>query len=74
MINGAGGAMPAAAGPLGVAARDANLDVRRAAVRSLADWVRRPDVGAEVGAALRAALADVRAYARRALAPVPQPG
>jgi HEAT repeat protein len=51
------------------AAGDDNLDVRRAAVRSLAGWAAERD---DVIVALRAAAADpdadVRAYARRALA------
>jgi hypothetical protein len=51
-----------------VAARDHNLDVRRATIRSLTAWSDRDDVVA----ALRAAAAgdpdaDVRAYARQAL-------
>lgn len=58
-----------AVGHLLAAVADPNLDVRRAVVRSLSTWADRADVAA----ALRAAAdqdpdADVRAYARRALA------
>jgi succinate dehydrogenase/fumarate reductase flavoprotein subunit/HEAT repeat protein len=49
------------------AARDGNLDVRRAAVRSLAGWAGRDDVAAALAAAGADPDADVRAYARRAL-------
>jgi HEAT repeat protein len=58
----------AAAGPLARSAADPHPDVRKAAVIALADWAGQ----AEAAAALRAGLgdsdADVRAYARRALA------
>jgi len=48
---------------------DDNLDVRRAAVRALTAWADRPDVAQALRAAAeRDADADVRAYARRALA------
>ncbi|HYN95621.1 MAG TPA: HEAT repeat domain-containing protein, partial [Pilimelia sp.] len=50
------------------ATRDANLDVRRAAVRSLAGWVHRADVVAVLRSVAADPDADVRAYARRALA------
>ncbi|MEV4641350.1 fumarate reductase/succinate dehydrogenase flavoprotein subunit [Actinoplanes sp. NPDC049548] len=50
------------------AAGDENLDVRRAAVRSLAGWAHRNDVAATLRAAGADPDADVRAYARRALA------
>jgi hypothetical protein len=52
---------------LGVAAGDTNLDVRRAAVRSLAGWTGRDDVTAALRRAATDPDADVRAYARRAL-------
>lgn len=50
------------------AARDGNLDVRRAAVRSLGRWAERAEVAAILRAAADDPDADVRAYARRALA------
>jgi HEAT repeat protein len=63
-----------AAAPLTAATGDNNLDVRKAAVRSLGHLA--PD-HPEVTAALRAATgdpdADVRAYARQALLRYPQP-
>jgi HEAT repeat protein len=64
----AGAAPTIAVRPLLAATGDGNLDVRRAAIRSLAAWVLRPDVAER----LRAAVAedpdaDVRAYARQAL-------
>ncbi|GIE94433.1 fumarate reductase/succinate dehydrogenase flavoprotein subunit [Paractinoplanes rishiriensis] len=49
------------------AARDTNLDVRRAAVKSLSGWTGRADVSAALTAAGNDPDADVRAYARRAL-------
>ncbi|HEX2317046.1 MAG TPA: HEAT repeat domain-containing protein, partial [Thermomonospora sp.] len=59
-----------AAGPLAAAAaRDPNLDVRKAAVRSLGRWPARPDVRAALAAALDDADADVRAWARLGLDP-----
>ncbi|MEV8504872.1 fumarate reductase/succinate dehydrogenase flavoprotein subunit [Actinoplanes sp. NPDC051475] len=65
-----GGAEPEIAVPaLAEAARDPNLDVRRAAVRSLAGWSHRADVVSVLRAAAADPDADVRAYARRALAP-----
>ena len=51
-----------------IAAGDAHLDVRRAAVRSLARWADRDDVAAALRAADGDPDADVRAYARQALA------
>ncbi|RZU53583.1 HEAT repeat protein [Krasilnikovia cinnamomea] len=63
-----GGAAPDVAVPaLTEGARDPNLDVRRAAVRSLAAWVHRADVTAVLRSAAADPDADVRAYARRAL-------
>jgi HEAT repeat protein len=63
-----------AAAPLTAATRDPNLDVRKAAVRSLGHLA--PD-DPEVPAALRTATedpdADVRAYARQALRRYPNP-
>jgi HEAT repeat protein len=50
------------------ATRDANLDVRRAAVRSLSGWAYRPDVTDVLLSVAADPDADVRAYARRALA------
>ena len=49
------------------AAGDDNLDVRRAAIRSLTAWTDRSDVTAALRTALHDPDADVRAYARRAL-------
>jgi HEAT repeat protein len=67
-----GGADPEIAVPaLTDATRDPNLDVRRAAVRSLAGWAHRAEVVALLRAASTDPDADVRAYARRALAPSP---
>ncbi|GGQ76084.1 fumarate reductase/succinate dehydrogenase flavoprotein subunit [Couchioplanes azureus] len=64
-----GGADPDVAVPaLTGAAHDPNLDVRRAAVRSLAGWAYRADVTAVLRSASTDPDADVRAYARRALA------
>ena len=56
------------------AARDGNLDVRRAAVRSLAGWADRDDVAGALRAAGDDPDADVRAYARRALTNLPSRG
>ncbi|GDY29062.1 fumarate reductase/succinate dehydrogenase flavoprotein subunit [Gandjariella thermophila] len=53
--------------PLLHAARDPHLDVRRAAVRSLARWAARPEVATALRAAVDDSDADVRAYARQAL-------
>ncbi|MEV6598691.1 fumarate reductase/succinate dehydrogenase flavoprotein subunit [Actinoplanes sp. NPDC051346] len=64
-----GGAEPElAVPPLTAATRDANLDVRRAAVRSLAGWAHRAEVTAVLRSVSADPDADVRAYARRALA------
>ena len=64
-----GGADPElAVSALTVATRDANLDVRRAAVRSLAGWPNRAEVTAVLRSVSADPDADVRAYARRALA------
>ncbi|GII00120.1 fumarate reductase/succinate dehydrogenase flavoprotein subunit [Planobispora takensis] len=57
-----------AAGPLAGALADGNLDVRKAAVLSLAPWAARPEAAAALRGALADTDADVRAYARRALA------
>ncbi|GIH93521.1 fumarate reductase/succinate dehydrogenase flavoprotein subunit [Planobispora siamensis] len=57
-----------AAGPLAEALTDGNLDVRKAAVLSLAPWAARPEVATALRGALADTDADVRAYARRALA------
>lgn len=59
-------AIPALLGMLG----DRNLDVRRAEVRSLAGWTDRGEVVTALRTALTDTDADVRAYARRALAAV----
>ncbi len=60
---------PALAVPALLAARhDPNLDVRRAAVQSLTAWTDRPEVAAALRSAQADADADVRAYARRAVA------
>jgi succinate dehydrogenase/fumarate reductase flavoprotein subunit/HEAT repeat protein len=65
-----GGAEPEVAVPaLTDATRDANLDVRRAAVRALAGWAHRADVVAALRSSSADPDADVRAYARRALDP-----
>ncbi len=62
-------AEPALAVPALLAARhDPNLDVRRAAVQALTAWVDRPEVAAALRGAQTDTDADVRAYARRALA------
>jgi len=53
--------------PLLRALRDEHLDVRKAAVRSLARWTDRPAVSAALRAALGDSDADVRADARQAL-------
>jgi succinate dehydrogenase/fumarate reductase flavoprotein subunit/HEAT repeat protein len=53
--------------PLLRAARDAHLDVRKAAVRALARWADRPAVAAGLRSALDDSDADVRAFARQAL-------
>lgn len=68
VAEGFGGTNSATAQPALIAAlRDEHLDVRKAAVRSLAAWAGH----AEADAALRAALsdidADVRAFARAAI-------
>lgn len=47
---------------------DEHLDVRKAAVLSLARWTADPDARDALGIALKDGDADVRAYARRALA------
>ncbi|GID64707.1 fumarate reductase/succinate dehydrogenase flavoprotein-like FrdA [Actinoplanes cyaneus] len=63
-----GAARPELAVPvLLTAAKDANLDVRRAAVRSLSAWPDRDDVRAALLEAGADVDADVRAWARRAL-------
>ncbi|MFD4668539.1 fumarate reductase/succinate dehydrogenase flavoprotein subunit [Lentzea sp. NPDC058450] len=49
-------------------AGDPNLDVRKAAVRALARWVQDPSVALALKSATDDTDADVRAYARRALA------
>ncbi|MGC5054327.1 fumarate reductase/succinate dehydrogenase flavoprotein subunit [Micromonospora sp. DT48] len=65
----AGAPASVAVPPLLDAAHDGNLDVRRAAVRVLGNWTARPEVAALLRAAADADTdADVRAYARRALA------
>jgi succinate dehydrogenase/fumarate reductase flavoprotein subunit/HEAT repeat protein len=51
------------------AAKDANLDVRKAAIRSLSTWPERDDVQAALVEAGADVDADVRAWARRALTP-----
>lgn len=48
------------------AAGDGNLDVRKAAVRSLSAWADRPEVADALHAAAADPDADVRAWARRA--------
>jgi len=58
----------AAVGPLLGALADANLDVRKAAVLALTPWAARPEVAAALRDATTDSDADVRAYARRALA------
>ncbi|REE95327.1 HEAT repeat domain-containing protein [Thermomonospora umbrina] len=58
-----------AVGPLAVAAGDDNIDVRKAAVRSLGRWPDRPDVRSALSGALDDADADVRAWARLGLDP-----
>jgi HEAT repeat protein len=63
-----GGADPGTAVPaLAAATRDSNLDVRRAAVRSLAAWAHHDDVVTVLRGVSADSDADVRAYARRAL-------
>ncbi|MEU7895083.1 fumarate reductase/succinate dehydrogenase flavoprotein subunit [Nonomuraea sp. NPDC049152] len=57
-----------AVGPLVEALSDANLDVRKAVVLALTPWAASPEVGAALRSVLTDADADVRAYARRALA------
>ncbi|MEU7875836.1 fumarate reductase/succinate dehydrogenase flavoprotein subunit [Dactylosporangium sp. NPDC049140] len=64
----AGAPAEVAVRPLLGAAGDGNLDVRRAAVRSLARWAGRFDVAAALRAAAEDPDADVRAYARQGLA------
>ncbi|MFD1935662.1 GntR family transcriptional regulator [Nonomuraea mangrovi] len=54
--------------PLVAALSDANLDVRKASVLALTPWAASPEVGAALRSVLTDADADVRAYARRALA------
>ncbi len=71
--EGAAKALGAAAPELAVpvlltAAKDGNLDVRRAAVRSLSAWPERDDVRSALVEAGSDVDADVRAWARRALA------
>ena len=71
---GRGGALPGRGGPGdgGGAARrsaaDPNLDVRKAAVLALTPWAARPEVADALRAALADSDADVRSYARKALA------
>ena len=66
--RGVGQADPQLAVPaLAPATRDANLDVRRAAVRSLAGWAYRAEVTELLRSVSADPDADVRAYARRAL-------
>ncbi|WP_344251888.1 HEAT repeat domain-containing protein, partial [Actinoplanes campanulatus] len=57
-----------AAPALSGAVRDGNLDVRKAAVRSLAAWAAADDVAAALRAAGVDPDADVRAWARRGTA------
>ncbi|MEV0382065.1 fumarate reductase/succinate dehydrogenase flavoprotein subunit [Nonomuraea sp. NPDC050643] len=57
-----------AAPPLVAALSDANLDVRKAAVLALTPWTASPEVADALRAALADTDADVRAYARKALA------
>ena len=57
-----------AVGPLLGALADANLDVRKAAVLALTPWAARPEVADALRGATADSDADVRAYARRALA------
>jgi Succinate dehydrogenase/fumarate reductase, flavoprotein subunit len=54
--------------PLVGALADANLDVRKAAVLALTKWAERPEVAAALRGATADSDADVRGYARRALA------
>ncbi|HEY1917237.1 MAG TPA: fumarate reductase/succinate dehydrogenase flavoprotein subunit [Streptosporangiaceae bacterium] len=58
-----------ALGPLTSAAADPHADVRKAVVIALTGWAARPQAAAALRAALDDADADVRAYARQALAP-----
>lgn len=54
------------------ATRDDNLDVRKAAVKALGEWLpARPDLRGALEAAQRDADADVRAHARMSLDPTP---
>jgi succinate dehydrogenase/fumarate reductase flavoprotein subunit/HEAT repeat protein len=57
-----------ALGPLTSATADPHADVRKAAVIALTAWATRPQAAAALRAALDDADADVRAYARQALA------
>ncbi|GID44019.1 fumarate reductase/succinate dehydrogenase flavoprotein-like FrdA [Actinoplanes capillaceus] len=67
--KGLAAAEPDVAAPaLSGAVRDGNLDVRKAAVRSLAAWPHRDDVAAALRAAADDPDADVRAWARRGTA------
>ncbi|MFI6289949.1 fumarate reductase/succinate dehydrogenase flavoprotein subunit [Nonomuraea sp. NPDC050790] len=54
--------------PLVAALSDGNLDVRKAAVLALTRWAGTPEAGTALETALDDPDADVRAYARRALA------
>jgi HEAT repeat protein len=67
--NALGAADRAVAAPALInAARDENLDVRKAAIRSLAPWgIDRPEIEAALRTALDDPDADVRAYARMGL-------
>jgi HEAT repeat protein len=56
--------------PLRLALRDTNLDVRKAAVQALAPWSGDPEVDEALADAATDVDADVRAYARSALARV----
>jgi HEAT repeat protein len=69
-----GGADPGVAvAPLVAAVHDPDLDVRKSAVRSLARWVDDPVVTSALESARDDSDADVRAYARQALATAPNP-
>ncbi|GAA3508671.1 hypothetical protein GCM10022416_62940 [Actinomadura keratinilytica] len=64
----AGASREVAADPLIKALADPHLDVRKAAVITLGRWVADPAVADALRAALDDSDADVRGYARRALA------
>jgi len=64
----AGVGTTAAVAPLTRALNDPHLDVRKAAVLSLTRWSGEPGARYALGIALKDNDADVRAYARQALA------